>query len=482
MTQEDFFSCVRPMATTVVVSLSLILAPVTVRAADWHDFLGRLNLDSDTIETCVFTAGGEPSEPLSMVSRCVADRAFAGLLAEGLQHLEDQGQKIFGMHFHIENRLSFSRTGSGLRGDLDAVFPLEGIFTTSDVQPARAFFLQTGMTRWTDKHGLQRDDLRHGLVHRFPFPGRPVAGNLGVSAFFQKNIQRGHQRIVGGLDYAGKWGRGSLQYFAPTTDWRPGVPGYEERAIEGMELDLRFDATDTIVLDAEVGRWEATDGSDGWTTQKSLGVGWQPHPWFRVGVDWDQVDTAYEAIRIGAVISVPFGGPEQRRPRWKGLGSSGVRLASFSSNIWDAVDNVGRIELVERKLVDEPGGLARPQLRFLQSSARSGSEFNLEVTLPNPVSAATTVTVRLVPGNGDTPAVPGVDYDDKPIDVTIPRGGTSGTATVQLLRNPGLTTPRALSARIVESGKGWEVGENRTRVHDDIAGLTACNDNCGDAP
>ena len=66
----------------------------------------------------------------------------------------------------------------------------------------------------------------------------PRAGVVGVSAWLQENLERGHQRVMAGLDYAGRWGSGSFSYFLPATEWRRARPGYEERAVEGMELGL----------------------------------------------------------------------------------------------------------------------------------------------------------------------------------------------------------------------------------------------------
>ena len=67
------------------------------------------------------------------------------------------------------------------------------------------------------------------------------------------------------------------------------------------------------------------------------------------------------------------------------------------------------------------------------------------MTLPAPVSRGLTrVRVRLMPGSGASRAVPGVDYTDTPIEVTIPSGAASGTASVRLLRNSDLGEARTL--------------------------------------
>ena len=58
------------------------------------------------------------------------------------------------------------------------------------------------------------------------------------------------------------------------------------------------------------------------------------------------------------------------------------------------------------------------------------------------------VEVRLVPGSGNHPAVPGEDFVDQPVEMTIPGGATSGRVTIQLLRNDGQQENRSLSATV----------------------------------
>ena len=43
----------------------------------------------------------------------------------------------------------------------------------------------------------------------------------------------------------------------PVTDWRLGRLGYEERALEGVEFELRSDVTRTIEFKTAAGQWES---------------------------------------------------------------------------------------------------------------------------------------------------------------------------------------------------------------------------------
>ena len=77
-----------------------------------------------------------------------------------------------------------------------------------------------------------------------------------------------------------------------------------------------------------------------------------------------------------------------------------------------------------------------------------GDEVGLEVTLPAVTPGDLDVVVTFAPGTGDNPAVPGVDYVDEPIPVTIPAGTSSAIVTVQLPLNSGLNEARSLSVTV----------------------------------
>ena len=151
-----------------------------------------------------------------------------------------------------------------------------------------------------------------------------------MSLNIQENLERGHTRVVTGLEYLDRWGQGSLSYYAPVTDWRPGRYGYEERALAGVELGYGTDLTNTINLSAAAGRWERKDGADGWINQGRLDIGWQPHPWFELRGGW--------------------GGADWSSVRWEGLGRRDPSSAGpDAGTLWRSADHVGEIEVAERE-------------------------------------------------------------------------------------------------------------------------------------
>ena len=177
-------------------------------------------------------------------ARCIGDRlighldGFLGglLVNETARFLTEQGRETFGEHFSLVHRMTWSPLGQGLAGELDAVVPLGflggGQAGAGDAEGLHgsAFFLQQGVTRWTDAHGFRRHDVRLGTAFRFALPHFAGADVVGAAAMVQENVERGHQRLVLGTDYAGRWGHASLQHYLPTTEWRAGRAGYEERA------------------------------------------------------------------------------------------------------------------------------------------------------------------------------------------------------------------------------------------------------------
>ena len=222
-----------PALTTALLSFALVAGPAQAveTVAEWT---------WERTTTCLTTAVGDvPSA--SGGARCVGDQMGGALLDKAMRFMNEQGKATFGENFRLVHRMSWAPFGNGLAGNLDMVVPLAAT-GGADVEELHgsAFFLQHGVTRWTDKHGFRRNDLRLGTAYRFALPGFASAGPdvFGVSALVQENVERGHQRLVLGTDYASGWGGvAELHHYIPTTDWRRGRSGYEERAAGGTELN-----------------------------------------------------------------------------------------------------------------------------------------------------------------------------------------------------------------------------------------------------
>ena len=85
-------------------------------------------------------------------------------------------------------------------------------------------------------------------------------------------------------------------------------------------------------------------------------------------------------------------------------------------------------------------------IRFLEDIVGSSGTVQLETVFGSAGPQDIRVEVRLVPGSGDNPVVSGEGFVDMPVELTIPRGATSGRVSIRLLRNAGQQESRSLGA------------------------------------
>ena len=388
------------------------------------------------------------NEALSAGAHCLFGSGLNMALDEGMGLVDIYGKQTFGDHFQVIGNLTYSSISdrAGLGGDIDVVLPLSGGDPTQEEKASSsAFFLQQGITRWWNSVGLFRNDLRHGLVYRFRASDDKGADILGVSMFHLMNAEHRHEVLVPVIDYSGRWGRGSFRYFSPTTGWTAAHQGYEERALEGMELTMGVDVTSTLRLNTTAYRWEAENGSGSWTAGARVDVGWRPHPWLNLSAGYDRIGEGRGTASFLARLRVPLGSLS-KPPRWQGLGLVAGGTVPGDRDLWQPAQGIGQIRVATRtsaaSLVD------RAEVRFLQDSVDSGNTVQLEVVLPSAAPRDIRVAVRLVPGSGDNPAVPGEDYVDEAVEATISQGATTGRVSIQLLRNDDMQENRSLGVTV----------------------------------
>ncbi len=308
-----------------------------------------------------------PVNDLSAVRDCAVEQLVYYVADSALQLVEQHGKANFGEHFHISRRLGLTASTGTLSADLDAVFPLTAHSYTDAETPTRSLFLQNGVTRWQDAQGLQRSDVRLGIVHRLAFGGdKLVDGIFGSSLFVQENLERGHARMVAGLEYLDRWSQSSINYYLPVTGWRPGRYGYEERALEGVELSYVADLTSAISVSSGYGLWEYGPASDSWAGRGRIEVHWQPHSWFEFRSGWEGIGTSEDAMALHASLKIPLGGVRSNETslRWAGLGRRAQAFTTDSDDkrLWRAVDHMGEIEVGERQASPtQTDGSASPQ-------------------------------------------------------------------------------------------------------------------------
>ena len=193
---------------------------------------------------------------------------------------------------------------------------------------------------------------------------------------------------VTGFDYDGAWGRGTFNYFQPTTGWRDARSraGYEERALAGMELSLQTPAH------LHAGRGDCADPLG--ITRRSRALGNRSAGGLFLatpclGENQDRVGRHRhqdpEPHRPPPFLTFPLGS-RKPIPGWQGLalGSLGQNIATM--DIWRPIDNIGQIRVAERAAtslsVDEV--LSGLTVRFLQDGASNGESVKVEVAISAP--------------------------------------------------------------------------------------------------
>ena len=435
-----------PLFTTAAVSAQ------TLSASGDHEAL----MSEVAVASCIRSSREDSiGELASASSRCVIGSVINKVIDTATGFANEGAQERFNENFRIINQLKYSSTDGQLRGDLDVIVPLSlsgfGGTVPVSAQKPNALFLQQGVTTWKDGHSFRRNDLRFGVVRRFAVSERPDSGIFGVSAFIQQNLERGHKRLVASMDYRGRLGVGSFTYFQPMTGWRQGRPEHEERPREGMELGFSMDLTTAVKLTTAVGRWEnrSWTNSDRWKTGGRIGLRWKPHTWLDFGVSYNEFGSgSNDSIAYSMTFYRPLGGVFRSQPTWKGLGSFAGGTAPSASDVWRPIRNVDRIEYVERASNSGTSVVEGATVRFLQDSVVSGEEVRMEVLLLSAVSEDARLMVRLIPGDGDNPVVPGEDYVNEPVEVVVPAGASRAEFSIRLLLNHDMTSTRTLSAKV----------------------------------
>lgn len=421
---------ISPRVLALWAAFVLTIYPIKTHAFDW-----LLENSMNSAGSCGAAFEGALSDGTS----CILDSGVNLLLKKSMGSADALGKKAFGEHFQFFGDLTY-QSGAGFQNDLDVVIPLA--FTDEDQRKRSSLFLQQGITRWHDSEGETRDDLRIGVAYRFRLTDEPDSDVVGLSAFSLHNAEWGHQLLASRVDYAGRWGDGSFTYFLPATGWRSAEPGFEERALEGMELGLNLKLTTTVRANMTAYRWQAEDGSDKWEEGARLGVDWRPHPYLSLTAGYDGIGGGKSSSSFLAKVSVPIGGPSRPKPQWEGLGTLPEKAARGVFNLWRPIDKIGRIKIAKRLKSQDLPSLVRVQ--SLNSNVVTGEMLQVKLSLPVTAPEDVEVSVRLAPGSGDNPAVPGVDFHDEAIHATIPQGARDTVVSIPLIHNGGMRKPRSL--------------------------------------
>ena len=425
-----------PMAVILMALVFPAGGAMSMAKADGTNSLWEYSLHSS--KRCQ----GAMNDSMESAAACFLGDGINSLLDKGINFVDEQGKETFGENFSISGRMTWL-PDVGSIGGLDMVTPFN--FSGDDGLPVArsASFMQQGITRWRDGTGAMRNDLRHGVVHRFRLSDEPDSDMVGVSSFYLHSAEHAHEVLALGLDYFGRWGTGEFRYFAPTTGWKSIRPGHEERPLEGIELGTRLSLTTTIDLSVTSYQWEAEDGSGDMERGTRMGINWRPHPWLTFDTTWDEGNDD-ESMAAGLHLSIPLG-PRKDKPRWEWFGVAGGGKSGLA-DMYQAVPEIGRIRVATRSapVVQEQD----VQVRFVESSVGSGESVDVEIFIENPAQSDIAVLVRLEPGTTEPAAIPGEDYIERAVEATIAQGTTITVISIPLIRNEGMEEPRSLGVSV----------------------------------
>ncbi len=387
---------------------------------------------------------GAMNDSIESTAECFLGDGVNSLFDRSIGLAETKGEETFGDNFSITGRMAWS-PDVGSTGGLDMVTPFS-FGPGDDLAGIRsASFMQQGITRWRDEFGAMRNDLRHGVVHRFRVSEEPDSDVLGLSSFYLHSAEHGHEVLALGMDWFGRWGTGELRYFFPTTGWTMVRPGHEERPLEGVEMGTRWNLTTTIDMSVTGYQWEADDGSGDRDRGTRMGISWRPHPYLTFNTTWDDGNDE-ESMAAGLHLSIPLG-PRTKRPRWEWFGVGGGH--SSQADLYQAVPEIGQIRVASRSApVSSSSGDQEVNARFVEPSVNSGESVHVELFVAEPAQRDITVTVRLEPGTTAPSAIPGEDYVDQAMEATITKGTTSAVVSFPLIRNDGMQEPRSLGVAV----------------------------------
>ena len=225
---------VRQISGIIALAAALVFSPVESDAFDWFW--------QDSL-TAAGSCGTAIDGTLSSGTSCLLDGGVNLLLKKSMDSADEYGKKAFGEKFQFFGDLSY-QSGTGFVNDLDVVIPLA--FTDKNQWTRSSLFLQQGITRWRDSEGDSRDDFRFGVAYRFRLKDETDADVVGMSAFSLHSADWGHQVLASRLDYAGRWGTGSLTYFLPATELASHgtrIRGARPGRLSGVRSELKLTTT-----------------------------------------------------------------------------------------------------------------------------------------------------------------------------------------------------------------------------------------------
>ena len=341
--------------------------------------------------------------------------------------LRQGGLALFDEGFQLDSSLNYV-FGESIEGEVDLVVPLWS-------GNGHAVFAQPGFVFWTGLVDQERIDGNLGVVYRTGLTEDFIGG---ISAFYDRDFEKGHSRASFGADVQSGFFHGAANYYQPLSDEEDGREGFIEEALRGVDFRLAFQR-DVMRVSGNLGYWhferDNNEGSD-WNISYGLNAGIRVFPGVFLEGGWERHDEDLSLdSRWNAGLAFRFSLPD-----FKGTGYGD---GSMSSNLWQIVEREKRI-LYEERVAGPSVSLDRREGE--SGNLREGGAANIQVRLDEVLEE--NVTLNLVGGgtatygmdNDWSMSVGGMDCASVAgmgCQVTISAGETVGDAVVVSVNEDG---------------------------------------------
>lgn len=350
----------------------------------------------------------------------------------------------------------------------------------------RATFVQFGAAR-TPASGTT---WNAGLVHRQILPGGTwmAGGNL----FYDYAPRYGHRRAGMGIDIMSEGFRLSANRYLARTDWRPGRPRYEERALSGQDIEVagRLPGAPALQLTGRAWHFTTEEGPD--LHGDEFGMEFRPSGLMTLKISSRSNGDMQRETVATLQLSYQLGVPLARQ-----TAVPGIAPRVLADRLYEKVHRENEIRIEER-LIDiiapagytlafEAGEIVEDNMRAVSlvlAAAEVGAHYSFEIV-------NTAAPLHRIIGAGQVVAaqqrLPAIDVStlaDGPLEARIVLTDRAGNAGLPAVARINKTTPApagvALAAKApavnmanqadfgfdLEAGSAWTAFTYRVRQED----------------
>ena len=221
------------------------------------------------------------------------------------------------------------------------------------IKPELSLLTVQPIKSWQDnKHNLfaqaafskegRRTNYSAGLAYRYLPPSEKYV--VGANIFMDYQRPYGHRRASFGLDYqTSLWGA-STNYYQGLTGWRDARTGYEERSLDGYDIELigRLPFLPAVQIAGKSYRWQSFNQED--IVGQELQVEYSPIPALTIEASVNDENSRDTALGVGVRYNYIFGAPHDYMYDW----NEQFRQKSASEYIFRKVRRENKIRVEER--------------------------------------------------------------------------------------------------------------------------------------